>query len=273
MQLRAALLASSLTLLLPASALGHIRIDYPGGSHLTRVPGDNNKEGPCGLAGAPRGENVYTYEAGSTIQVSVKETISHPSYFRIAFDDDGDDAFADPAWIDPPNRECLANDPTDFCKKGEGGDFFNNDSVLMDNLEQHNYQEPIIGGDNGPVYTFDVKLPDVACDNCTLQIIQVMQDPAPIHAPYTPGEEDIYYQCIDLVLTKAATPDAGPPPVGSGGPDDGKGGASNDDAKGGGSSDDDGGCAVAPGRRGGSFGLLLAATLAGLAARRRNRRQ
>lgn len=264
MQLRPLVVASSLGLLAPATALAHIRIDYPGGSHLTRVAGDNNKEGPCGLAGAPRGENVYEYEAGSTIQVSVKETISHPSYFRIAFDDDGDDAFMDPRWIDPPNRECLADDPTDFCRKGEGGDFFNNDSVLMDNLDQHDYQQPILGGDNGPVYTFDVKLPDVACDNCTLQIIQVMQDPAPIHAPYTPGEEDIYYQCIDLVLTRAAAPDAGPGPVGSGG--------SDADGAGKGGSGDDGGCSLTPARRGGSFGLLLAATLAGLAARRRSRR-
>lgn len=49
-----------------------------------------------------------------------------------------------------------------------------------------------------------MQLPDVECDNCTLQAIQVMYDKPPY---VTPGN-DLYYQCADLVLRRgvAATP-------------------------------------------------------------------
>jgi hypothetical protein len=51
-----------------------------------------------------------------------------------------------------------------------------------------------------------VTLPDLVCDNCTLQVIQVMYD----KPPYTTPGNDIYYQCADLVLrVGGAPPDAG----------------------------------------------------------------
>jgi hypothetical protein len=55
-------------------------------------------------------------------------------------------------------------------------------------------------------YVETVTLPNLTCDNCTLQVIQVMYDKEPYE---TPGN-DIYYQCADLVLREgAAPPDAG----------------------------------------------------------------
>jgi len=44
----------------------------------------------------------------------------------------------------------------------------------------------------------------VECDNCTLQIIQVMTEAE--KAPYEPSADDaddLYYQCIDLRLQAA----------------------------------------------------------------------
>jgi hypothetical protein len=74
-----------------------------------------------------------------------------------------------------------------------------------------------------------VKLPDIECDNCTLQIIQVMEDT--VHGPYAPKGaaneflyiEDIYHTCIDVVLKRGANPDDNPepPPVDDGASDDG----------------------------------------------------
>lgn len=184
---------------LPANA--HISLEK-GGTHLSRY-GDAQtdlKDAPCGHVNGPRGPNVYTYAPGATITVSVVETVPHPSYFRIAFDDDGDDAFIDPASIDPI-------DPARACPDGLGdhcgaSDFNNSPAVLMDDLNPH---LPAAGDFlNPPKYTWQVKLPDVECTNCTLQIIQVMEDDA-FHGPYDPtpgvGVADIYHQCIDLVLT------------------------------------------------------------------------
>ena len=94
---------------------------------------------------------------------------------------DGDDAFVDPQTINPPYRECMT-DPADKC----GADnFYNNEAVLMDALDMHNADYS-----QAHSYTWNVELPSVECDNCTLQVIQVMEDIYPIHAPYTPGAED-----------------------------------------------------------------------------------
>ena len=196
--------------LLAGSAAAHISLDQ-GGTHKSRYGDGPIKDGPCGMAGGTRGTNVYTYAPGETVSVAIVEFIPHPSYFRVAFDDDGDDDFAPPASIQPidPMRPC----PLNAADKCGASDYYNNATVLpdMDDLNPH------LTAMAGQKYTFDVKMPDVECDNCTLQIIQVMEDT--IHGAYNPVKgdpndnpyvPDIYYQCIDLRLH---APDAGPKPV------------------------------------------------------------
>lgn len=181
--------------LIASGARAHTSLEQAG-THLSRYGDAEIKVGPCGRANGTRGTNVYTYAPGETITVTVKEYVSHSGYYRIAFDDDGDDDFADPASIEPENgRTCTAN-PDDHCG---AADYFNNATVLMDHLNPH--AQAIF---TTPTYTWEVTLPNVECDNCTLQIIQVMTEngKAPYN-PSAPGENDIYYTCIDLVLQGA----------------------------------------------------------------------
>ncbi len=162
----------------PVLAEAHLRLTDP----LPRY-GDSQKAGPCGVANGVRAGNVYTFAPGETITIKWNEFINHPGHFRISFDADGDDDFVNPAGYDDLNSA---------------------PSVLADGIADK------AGGD----YTYDITLPDVECDNCTLQVIQVMTD----KPPYGDGN-DIYYQCVDLVLTKGgqgggadggpAGPDAG----------------------------------------------------------------
>jgi hypothetical protein len=189
------------------SAHAHISLDQ-GGTQKSRYGDDFLKDGTCGKTGGTRSTNVYMYEPGQTITVSFVEFVGHPSYFRFAFDNDGDDDFKDPASMTPidPMRGCpastLSGDAAarDQCMKD---DFYNSMAVLpmMDDLSPHP------DSPDGKMYTFQVKLPDVECDNCTLQVIQVMEDP--IHGPYNLtvsgfGDlEDVYHQCIDLILKKS----------------------------------------------------------------------
>ena len=208
------------------SASAHISLEE-GGTHLSRYGDGELKDGPCGRTGGARGTNVYTYEPGQTISITVVETITHPSYFRIAFDDNGDDGFREPATIMPidPNRRCPSG-PGDHCGMS---DFYNTPAVLpgMDNVDPH------LAGRNGARYTWSVTLPDVECTNCTLQILQVMEDDL-FHGPYDPtpgvGIEDIYHQCIDLVLRRttgaggAGAGGAGAGGAGAGGAGAGAGG-------------------------------------------------
>jgi hypothetical protein len=224
------------------------------------------------MADGGRGEHVYTYRPGETISVRLVEFVPHPGYFRVAFDADGDDAFVDPVSIEPldPTRGCPAaglppeQQARDMC---DGPDLYNSDAVLpgMDNLMPHVSAEP------DTTYEFEITLPDVECDNCTLQIIQVMEDPS--HGPYNVEVSglfdtgDIYYQCIDLVLQREAGAAGGKAP---------QPGASDHDASADaspGASAGDGGCAVMrPGEHAGHTSrswLALGALAYALRRRRR----
>jgi uncharacterized protein (TIGR03382 family) len=147
------------------------------------------KDAPCGRGGADaRTDRVTVLPPGATITVRWDEGINHPGHFRIAFDDEGTDGF-----IDPVSRD----------------DFDNSPAVLADDIPD----TPSGGGS-----TFTVTLPDIECDACTLQVIQVMYDKSDPLAPGRPfGDDDFYYQCADLTLSSSA-PDAGPEP-GPGGSD------------------------------------------------------
>jgi hypothetical protein len=194
---RDALYVASLAGVTLAAETAHAHIDLDrAGSHVSRYGDVYIKSAPCGQeGGTTRGDNVYEYKPGSTIEIKISEFVHHPGYFRIAFDDDGQD-FVTPVSITGEHGAC-AGDP----KCGPGmEDFCNDATVLIDNLDPH-----VGGGFLAPPkeWTWKVKLPDVECDNCTLQIIQVMTD-LDIHtAPYP--ADDIYYQCIDLVLSSEAT--------------------------------------------------------------------
>jgi hypothetical protein len=149
----------------PAAA--HIQLDDP------PARTSSQKAGPCGAADAPRGDTVATFAPGQTITVRWRETINHPAHYRIAFDADGDDDFAD---------------PLDFM------DFSGNPTVLLDAIADR----------DGGEYSAEVTLPDVTCERCTLQVVQVMYD----KPPYGDGN-DLYYQCADIAVV-GDVPDAGP---------------------------------------------------------------
>lgn len=130
------------------------------------------KESPCGAAGSARGTRIAVFEPGQTITVSWNETVDHRGHYRIAFDTDGEDDF-----VDPTEREDLYNSP----------------AVLVDDIADS------IGGR----YTQEITFPDVECERCTLQLIQVM---------YGSGN---YYQCADIALRRGEAPalDAGTPAI------------------------------------------------------------
>lgn len=240
------------------SALAHISLEQ-GGTHLSRYGDTELKDGPCGRLNGTRGTHIYHYNPGQTIQVKMVEFIPHPSYFRWAFDNDGDDGFIEPASIDPidPARPC----PFNAADKCGPSDYYNSPTVLpgMDDLYPHIPTAFVAAN-----YTFDITLPNVTCDNCTLQIIQVMEDT--VHGAYNPTEgdpndlpayvPDIYHQCIDLVLQPGSD-------GGMFGPD-----ASTTQA-GTSSSKDEGGCSVAQGGvTSGAAYWMGALALGALAARR-----
>lgn len=198
--LTSALLALGFAAASPASA--HINMDGP-----LKDRGGDQKTAPCG--GRERGVTTYTFEPGATITLGVTETIAHDGYFRISFDDDGADGFKDPQSIAPINpdrygsgKKCQGT-PEDRCGESDFCNVMSSDggpTVLWDNLDPH------LGASSGrnKKWSWTVTLPNVECDNCTLQVMQVMEDPlGSAHGPFD-GEDDLYYRCVDIVLKKGA---------------------------------------------------------------------
>ena len=162
-------LIAGLALLATASvANAHIRLDSP------RPRTTELKTGPCGAPGSTRGSNVTVLAPGATIEVAWTETINHPGHYRVSFDADGQDFTV----------------PLSFT------DLTQTMNVLVDDIADRS-------GSN-LVYKQMVTLPNITCENCTLQVIQMMTD----KPPYGDGN-DIYFQCADIALrTGTPTPDA-----------------------------------------------------------------
>lgn len=152
------------------SAHAHIELDQPPGRYAAQ------KDGPCGHAYDARTPMPTLLPSGATIEVRWREFVQHPSHYRIAFDADGAD------FIDPPAMDSFYDAPA--------GD--PDSLVLLDDIEDA----------DGSQHVATVVLPDIECDACTLQLIQVMYD----KPPFAPGDNDIYYQCADLVLRVDAPP-------------------------------------------------------------------
>jgi hypothetical protein len=206
----------------PGAALAHVQLESP----LQRESAQ--KTGPCGSSGSTRSGNVCTYRPGATITVTWDETIEHPGHFRISFDEDGDDDFVVPTGYD---------------------DIGPYDGVLIDNIADRDVR----GGDAS--YSQEVQLPDIECDSCTLQLIQVMTD----KPPYGNGD-DIYYQCADIALSASAPEDpADACSTGGGGDGVGDGGGEQ--------SEDASGCAAGGSRSGGTLALLVPLLFAALTLR------
>lgn len=181
------------------TSYAHVDLDYP------PMRAGNQKLAQCGSdKPAPTRDNVTFFSPGQTITVRWTETISHTGYQRIAIDMDGQDDFLDPVAV---------------------GDSGNNPTIVADNIPD---------GDG----TYEITLPNMECDNCTLQLTQVMTDKDLSDFP----AGDMYYRCADIVLTN--DPEGWTPPAGTG-PDGG--------TDPGNPSDDVGGCSAPIG----AAGLLL----------------
>ena len=195
----------------PRAASAHMVLKYPPSRIVENGQGDPQKVGPC-TPGTPTNKRTLL-KPGQKIMMQWMETISHPGHFRISFAANGTDGFKDPT------------SPTDIVEPPAG-------AVLKDGLfPMHKVKTPL---------QYEVTLPNVACKNCTLQVVQVMLEGNAV---------SMYYHCADLELAGDAAGDGGAPATGGSdaGTDPGQGGSG-----GAGGSAGAAGASGAPGGTGGS---------------------
>jgi MYXO-CTERM domain-containing protein len=252
-------------------ARAHFVLQSPAAAYEQSAYGDPQKAPPCGDDGsAVASGEVSVYKAGDVVTITIDETIFHPGHYRVAL------AMNDPAELPPEPPVTPNNTPCGTAPIADPPAF----PVLADGIFLHT--DPF----DGP-QSFDVVLPnDIACDDCTLQVIQFMSN----HGLNDPGG-CYYHHCANLVIepassesttgtdggetsTSASDPTATPTsgaasdsdgaPVTTGAPD-GSGGATTGattdatgaTADGGSSNDDDGGCGCTGARPDAGAALVL----------------
>jgi uncharacterized protein (TIGR03382 family) len=226
---------------LPAIAHAHIHLLQP----LSRTDdsvGNPQKDRHCGDPAVTRTARVTMFKPGETITVRWAETINHPGWFRISFQPNGETFRIPPASNgqaivagSPQASNMPTEDLTGMMDPGGTGGM-----ILKDRIPDG-------------TTTTTVTLPNMACTNCTLQLIQLMIN----NPPYTVGVDsnDIYFNCADITLAADAPDgavDTGPDAGTDMGFDPGM---------------VSGGCSA-----GGIAGWPAILALAGLAGRRRRRR-
>ena len=159
--------AGVIPLMLGQLAQAHIDLVYPA-PRPGAVGGAFGE--PCGFAVDPGRTTSQFLLPGATVEVRWTEYINHPSHFRISFDNDGQDGFADPVAYDS---------------------YYINSTVLLDDLQD---PSTII-----TQHSATITLPNIECANCTLQLMQVLHDKPPF--TNDSNSDDMHRLCADLTLT------------------------------------------------------------------------
>ncbi len=226
------------------SADAHIDVNFP--IHAN----SNQKTGPCGNGDFDQGM-VTTLAPGSELAIQIKETVGHPGHFRVMFDADTTDG------LDfPPQAACDEMLTVDGLTVLADGLIPASGPIGSSCYDFHlpSERNPVTGTD----YVLNVTMPDMECENCAIQVTQVMTDISKqdLNGNWDPtGGKGIYFRCSKIRLSNDApiNPDAGVGPGAA--PDAGSGPTAGSDAGTGTTPVNGGGCST--GGASGSAGLLL----------------
>lgn len=186
LRMAAAFGAGLVALAAPAAAPAHFILQQPKSWLVENALGDPQKAGPCGATaekpGTPTGE-VTALTGGEMLHIKVKETIYHPGFYRVA--------------LSVLDRSELPADPEDVTRDSPRGpisvsgkiDPNPKPPVLLDGLWEHRQRTT-------EAFETDVKIPNINCEHCTIQVIQFMEE----HAINTDGRFT-YHHCADLKIT------------------------------------------------------------------------
>ena len=187
MKLTTSIAVALATLTIPVAALAHFNLVEPVPSLKQDERGDPQKLGPCGgttaFPGEPSGV-VTPVKGGQNLHIKINETIFHPGHFRIALARTADKLPAD------PETETRDTDkgPYSVSAKIDGAP---KPPVIADGLFVHT-EKPATPN----VFETDIKIPNVNCADCTLQVIQWMGN----HG-YNKDGGYTYHHCAALKIT------------------------------------------------------------------------
>lgn len=166
----------------------HFRLIEPVSWLVENERGDPQKAGPCGGSNTDWGTPSYVvneYVGGSMLHLELVETIYHPGHYRVAL------AVNSPTELPPdPVTETRDSERGPISVSAEIQDP-PEPPILADGLFVHDTRP-----DSPQTYEADIPLPNIDCDECTLQVVQWMAE----HAYNNPGGFS-YHHCATLKIT------------------------------------------------------------------------
>lgn len=178
---------SLLALFAPVEASSHFYLMEPTPTLTQDERGNPQKAEPCGgtKSGSTPPTNVVTpVKGGAQFHIKIKETVYHPGHYRVALAGQPLDLPADPETV---TRE-TEKGPRSVSAKIDPNP---RPPVLADGLFVHTERVP-----PGHIWETDVRIPNIDCENCTLQVIQWMAD----HS-FNPEGGYTYHHCAELKIT------------------------------------------------------------------------
>lgn len=165
MRLSAAVLIALGVTAVSSQAWSHFKLVEPATTLNQDDRGDPQKKGPCGGTsqdpGTPSGA-VTSVKGGQMLHIKIAETIYHPGHYRIALARTPDKLPADPETVTRETEKGLVAVSAAIEASPKP-------PVLADGLFVKTERIP-----NGTIWETDVRVPNVTCENCTLQVIQWM---------------------------------------------------------------------------------------------------
>ena len=184
----------AIVLLAPSAATAHFVLLEPANSLVQDERGDPQKLAPCGGSAIGPGTptNAITEaRGGDMLHIKIREAVFHPGHYRVAMAVNSIDEL-------PPDPVTTKHEsPRGPLSVSAKIDPHPKPPVLADGLFVHT-ERPIPGS----FHEADIRLPNINCDKCTLQVIQWMGEhrgrPA---GALNPDGDYSYHHCAHVKIT------------------------------------------------------------------------
>ena len=179
-------------LAVPASA--HFDLILPPSIAKTDPNPGGKGPAPCGPDTATTG-TITPVTGGTALKLSIKETTPHPGFYRFALSLTSPPQF--PADNVVKNQAGMVILPTDKLAESYSADFENPAKYPV--LADHMFVHTSGGAQPFPSTTYpgEVKIPNLNCDKCTLQVIEFMAQ----HGSNGDSAGYFYHHCALLKIT------------------------------------------------------------------------
>ena len=178
----------AVVLLVPSPASSHFVLLEPTNLLIQNEIGDPQKLAPCGGRSDDPGtptNAIAQARGGDTLHIKIREAIFHPGHYRVAL------AVNSRAELPPDPVTTTRESPRGPLSVSAKIDPNPKPPVLADGLFVHT-ERPAPGS----FHEADIRLPNINCEKCTLQIIQFMAE----HPGVREGGFS-YHHCADLKIT------------------------------------------------------------------------